>query len=65
MYNNTKRKAMNKFKTQEGKRISNLAKKDPKNFWKEMKKHYKKNKATSDKLTADDFLSHFEIKKCP
>ena len=29
MYNNTKRKAMNKLKMKKGKRISNLAKKRP------------------------------------
>ena len=40
--------------------ICNLAKKQPKKFWKTLKKKYKQNQKNSETLTADDLLNHFK-----
>ena len=59
-YNRIKRKAKQKFKFQEGKNICNLAKKQPKKFWKTLKKKNKQKQKNSETLTADDLLNHFK-----
>ena len=58
-YNKVKRVAQNKYKTKEGQRVCSLAKNNPKHFWKEIKKFYKKSKNHSN-LSAADFLPHFK-----
>lgn len=59
-YNRVKRLAKNKFKRTEGKAVSELAKSNPKKFWKSIKKRYKKKSSQSDTLSAQDFLDHFK-----
>ncbi|MEW8544930.1 MAG: reverse transcriptase family protein, partial [Candidatus Thiodiazotropha sp.] len=58
-FNRIKRKAKNKFKRNEGKKISNMAKSNPKAFWKNLKKYTTKNQTGSEKLSANDFFEHF------
>ena len=60
LYNKTRRKAVNKHKTHDGNRVCALSKNDLKQLWKELKIYYKKNHTTSEQLSADDFLLHFE-----
>ena len=57
--NKTKRRAKAIFKFEEGKRVENLAKSNPKSFWKEIKKFTKKKSKSSDTVTAEDFFEHF------
>ena len=59
-YNRVKRLAKNKFKRSEGKVVSELAKSNPKKFWKSIKKRYKNKSPQSDTLSAQDFLDHFK-----
>ena len=54
-----KRRAKAIFKFEEGKRVENLAKSNPKNFWKEIKKFTKKKSKSPDNITAEDFFEHF------
>ena len=57
--NKAKRRAKSVFKFEEGKRVENLAKSNPKNFWKEIKKFTKTKSKSSDNITAEDFFEHF------
>ena len=57
--NKAKRRAKAIFKFEEGKRVENLGKSNPKNFWKEIKKFTKKKSKSSDSITAEDFFEHF------
>ena len=59
-YNRVKKKAYQTYKIKEGRRINNLAKTDPRKFWKNIKKSYEKSTSTSDSLTVDDLCNHFE-----
>ena len=54
-----KRKCKRNFRRSEGLRISNLAKTNPKSFWKNIKKQNKKNNAISEKLDIKDMFNHF------
>ena len=59
-YNRVKRKAKCKFKRSEGKNVCNLAKSNPKKFWKSIKKRYNKKSPQSDILRAQNFFEHFK-----
>ena len=59
-YNWVKRQAKNKFKRTEGSTVSELAKSHTKEFWKSIKRRYKKKSSQSDTLSAQDFLNHFK-----
>ena len=39
--------------------MNNLAKTDPRKFWKNIKKSYKKSTSTSESLTVDDLYNYF------
>ena len=59
--NKIKRRAKTKYKRNEGQKISNMAKSNPKAFWKNLKKYTAnaKNKTGSKTLSADNFFEHF------
>lgn len=59
-YNRIKRNAKQKFKMKEGKNICDMAKKQPRKFWKALKRTYKSKSMQSETLTAEDLLSHFK-----
>ena len=59
-YNRCKRKAKMKFKSSEGKRVCDLAKSKPREFWANINKHIKSRKQSSETLTVDDFFVHFQ-----
>ena len=63
-YNRVKRNAKHKYKLKEGKDICDLAKKNPKQFWKSIKKKYKRNQPqhSDDSINIDAFFEH--LKKC-
>ena len=58
-YNRIKRKAKQKFKFQEGKNICNLAKKQPKKFWKTLKKKYKQKQKKIRNVDCRRFVESF------
>ena len=58
-YNNIKRTAKYKYKQLEGERLTHLAKDKPREFWKVIKKQYKKKSPLSNTLTVDDIYTHF------
>ena len=60
MYNRVKRRAKHKFKINEGKKMSYLAKTAPKTFWKHINKKYKKKSVQSDMLNIDECYEHFK-----
>ena len=57
--NKAKRRAKAIHKFEEGKRIKNLATSNTKQFWKEVKKFNKRKSKSAEKLTVDDFFTHF------
>ena len=57
--NKAKRRAQAIYKFEKGKRVQNLARTNPKQFWKEIKKVNGRKRKLSDKLSSDDFLEHF------
>ena len=59
-YNKVRRKAKQKFRFNEGQRISKLAKSQPKQFWKNINKTYKKKQEQADTLSVDDLYNHFK-----
>ena len=59
-YNHCKRKAKSKYKLNEGKRVCDLAKSKPREFWSNINKHIKSKRQSSDTLTSDDFFVHFQ-----
>lgn len=59
-FNRIKRIAKRNFKIKEGKNVCNMAKKQPRKFWKAIKRKYRKKSKQSEILTADDLLNHFK-----
>ena len=59
-YNRAKKKAQQKFKLMEGKRLNDLAKKDTRKFWKSIKKSYKKTNNAENSLTVEQLHDHFK-----
>ena len=59
-YNHCKRKAKVKFKSSEGKRVCDLAKSKPREFWANVNKYIKAKKQSSETLSSEDFLKHFQ-----
>ena len=59
-YNRCKRKAKVKFKSSEGKRVCDLAKSKPREFWTNVNKYIKAKKQSSETLSSEDFLKHFQ-----
>ena len=59
-YNRIKRNAKTKLKTKEGQRINNLAKKQPRKFWKNIKSVFKKSSKNPASLTVEDLYDHFK-----
>ena len=62
-YNKIKRVAKKKkLRLKEGQEICNMAKSNPKQFWKTVKKKLNSKKIQSDKLTANDLFEHFKFR---
>ena len=59
-FNHIKRKAKQKCKTKEGRRINNIAKSQPKKFWKNIKSTFKKKQERAETLTSDDLHEYFK-----
>ena len=59
-YNKVKKKAKQKFKILEGQRISKLAKRDTRKFWKSLRKTFKKKQDEADSLKVHDLHEHFK-----
>ena len=57
--NKVKRRAKATYQFEQGQRVSKLAKENPKQFWKSIKKGNKSRAPVSDKLSTDDFFEHF------
>jgi hypothetical protein len=57
-YNKIKKKTKKLYNRKEGDRISNLAKSNPKEFWKNIKKQFKRNTSNPD-IHIDDMFNHF------
>ena len=57
--NKAKRRAQANYKFEKGKRVQNLARMNPKQFWKDIKKVTGRKPKISDKLSSGDFLEHF------
>ena len=49
-----------KYKLNEGQRISKLAKRDSRKFWKNIRKTFKKKQDGADSLSIDDLYAHFK-----
>lgn len=60
IYNKTKRIAYRRYRKREGIRINNLAKTNPRKFWKEIRGNIRKNTNSADTLTKDDLYVHFK-----
>ena len=60
-YNRIKKIAKKKQKQKECREVSALAKKQPKKFWKTIKKKLKKKAQQSDKITITDLFDHFKF----
>ena len=58
-YNKIKRLAKKKLKIKEGHELCNMAKTNPKLFWKSVKKKNSTNKIQSDNLTTNGLFEHF------
>lgn len=58
--NRVKKKAKQNHKIKEGRRINDLAKTEPRKFWKNVKKSYKKTTAEADSSNVEDMHDHFE-----
>ena len=59
-YNKVKKKAKQQFKLKEGQRISKLAKRDSRKFWKNIRQTFKKKRDEADSLSIDDLYAHFK-----
>ena len=59
-YSKIKRLAKKEFKIKEGQEMCNMAKSNPKQFWKSVKKKLSSSKIQSDNLTAIDLFEHFK-----
>ena len=60
-YNNVKKKALKKYKLEESRRITELAKTKPREFWKSIKSTNKPthNNESATDINIDDFYEHF------
>ena len=58
-YNRARQKAKKRYKYNEGKKLENIAKKQPRKFWKSLKKCYKKSQTGNNDVKIDDFFDHF------
>lgn len=59
-YNKIKKKAKQNFRLAEGKRINSMAKKQPRQFWKNVKSKLKNKQCYADTLKIDDLFNHFK-----
>lgn len=59
-YNKIKKKSKHAFKVKEGLRINSLASSQPRKFWKNIKKSYRKETNSADLLTLDELFNHFK-----
>ena len=58
-FNKTKRRAKMQFKSHEGEKIADMAKSNPRGFWKKLKQYSKSSKPCSENLSANEFFQHF------
>ena len=59
-YNNTRKRARKKFIKNEAMKLEKIAKTDPRNFWKSIRKIKTSNKTNSDDITLNDFYVYFK-----
>ena len=59
-YNRVKTKARKIYKINEGKKLSELSKRQPKKFWKKIKSFRKDNNNNNGNLKIEDLLQHFK-----
>ena len=59
-FNRIKRKAKQKYKIKEGRRINSMAKSQPKKFWQNIKSTFKKKQERAETLTSDDLHEYFK-----
>ena len=60
-FTKVKRSAKRKLRLQQGKDVCDMAKKQPKTFWKTVQKTIKPKQSESSKLTAADLYEHFKF----
>ena len=59
-YNRIKTVAKKKYRLKEGREVCNMARKQPKHFWKSIKKKLKPKTVQSERLTVHDLYEHFK-----
>ena len=59
-YNRARQKAKKNFKLNEGKKLENIAKTQPRKFWKSLKKCNNNLKNTDNDIKLDDLYKHFD-----
>ena len=60
-YNNTRKRAKQKYMNRESMNLENIAKRDPRNFWKGIKRvHATSAKITNKEISIDQFYEHFK-----
>ena len=59
-YNRIRQKAKYNHKKNEGQRLENIAKTQPKKFWKSVKKCYTKSKSSNEDITLEKLHDHFK-----
>lgn len=58
-YNRARYRAKTRFKYNEGKKLENIAKTQPRKFWKSLKKCYKKPQTGNNNIKIDELYNHF------
>ena len=59
-YNRVKKKALKNFRLREGIRLNDMAKSEPRKFWKKLKRSYKKKNMEAKNLNIQDLHDHFK-----
>ena len=59
IYNKVRQRAKIRHKISEGQRLGNIAKTQPKKFWKSLKKSINKSKHTNNDIKIEDLYNHF------
>ena len=59
IYNKIRQRANTRYRINEGQRLENIAKTQPKTFWKSLKKSINKSKPNSGEIKIEDLYNHF------
>ena len=59
IYNRVRQRAKTRYKINEGRRLENIEKTQPKKFWKSLKRSINKTKTNSNDIKIEDLYNHF------